>query len=141
MKTPINSILEEFVNDVGLALGMDWRYLYQKYHDNPDTGLEIQLSIYGILVSGASLEGGEVETITYGVSDKQAQVDWDVLRYAILYFYRLIGQHVLPEAVLKNRNGLTKFATGMTSAALQCIREHKVVVMSFKDGRNDLTHR
>lgn len=141
MKTPINSILEEFVSDVGLALGMEWRYQYQNYHDNPDTGLEIQLSIYGILVSGAGQCGEEVETITYGISDKNAVIDWDVLRYAILYFYRLIGQHVLPEAVLKNRNALTKFATGMTRSVLTCMQEDKVVVMSFKDGRNDLTHR
>ena len=139
MKTPINFILEEFVSDIGQALGMDWRYHYQNYYDDLDSGLEIQLSVYGILVSGM---GDEVETIVYGVSDKNSPVDWEVLRYAVLYFYRLIGLHVLPEKVLeKNRNALAKFATEMTRMVLKCMEENKVVVMSFKDGHSELSHR
>lgn len=132
MKTPINSILEELVSDVGLALGVEWRYRYQNYYDDPGDGLTIELSIYGMLVHS----GGEA--ITYGVSDKASQIDWEVLRAGLIFFYRLIGQHVLPTCVVNQPCGLTKFAVGMTKAVMEGMRDCKVLVLTFADGKNDV---
>lgn len=141
MKTPINSVLEEFVNDVGLALGMDWRYLYQPYYDDPSAGLEIEISVYGIFISYPTGYNQERTTVTYGISDKHSPVDWETLRAGLIFFYRLIGQHVLPDCVTQKPCGLTKFAVGMTKAVLQGMRDSRVVLMSFKDGQNDVRFR
>lgn len=138
--TPINSVLEEFVNDVGLALGMEWRYQYQPHYEDPSSGLEIELSVYGILIHHHHKDATP-EVVAYGISDKRHPVDWEVLKAGLVFFYRLIGQHVLPPVVTHQPCGLTKFAVGMTKAVLQGVRDQRVVVMSFKDGVNDVKLR
>lgn len=140
MVTPINEILEELFQDMGWALTGGWEYVYQEKMLGPEHGLYVDISPEHMAVHGR-VGTEELICSQSGWCYATPKPDYDIMLAGLIYFYRLIGQHLdIPQ------DELAEYSVKWTEKVLRAfttMTKQQMITMSFKGNQTwiDINHR
>lgn len=129
MLTPISEILEEFTGDIAQAYGTRWQYQFREKMLDPTHGLYIDIARDRITIHGRVNTDDIIFSDSYERRGR-GEPDWDIVGAGLIYFYRLMGQWMCPNACL------ARYSVDMTQGVLRWMQDSSnvdgVITLSFK---------